>query len=120
MFEACIIGFFIDLVLGDPYWFTLHPIRLIGRLISFMEKLTRKLFPDTNKGCLLAGGVTAIVVTFISTAIPAIIIIWCNSISYWLSLAVQSTPTLSSSRSFSTLIGAVLQLVLPSLQPGQG
>ena len=90
MFEACIIGFFIDLVLGDPYWFTLHPIRLIGRLISFMEKLTRKLFPDTNKGCLWAGGVTAIVVTFISTAIPAVIIIWCNSINYWLSLAVQS------------------------------
>ena len=29
-------------------------------------------------------------------------------------------PTLSSSRSFSTLIGEVLQLVLPSLQPGQG
>ncbi len=30
------------------------------------------------------------------------------------------TPTLTSSGSFSTLIGAVLQLVLPNLQPGQG
>ena len=30
------------------------------------------------------------------------------------------TPTLSSSGSFSTLIGSVLQLVLPKLQPGQG
>ena len=30
------------------------------------------------------------------------------------------TPTLTSSRSFSTLIGSVLQLVLPRLQPGQG
>ena len=30
------------------------------------------------------------------------------------------TPTLSSSVSFSTLIGAVLQLVLPNLQPDQG
>ena len=29
-------------------------------------------------------------------------------------------PTLSSSVSFSTLIGAVLQLVLPNLQPDQG
>ena len=30
------------------------------------------------------------------------------------------TPTLSSSVSFSTLIGAVLQLVLPNLQHDQG
>ena len=30
------------------------------------------------------------------------------------------TPTLRSSESFSTLIGSVLQLVLPKLQPGQG
>ena len=30
------------------------------------------------------------------------------------------TPTLSSSVSFSTLISAVLQLVLPNLQPDQG
>ena len=30
------------------------------------------------------------------------------------------TPTLTSSGSFSTLIGAVLHFVLPKLQPGQG
>ena len=30
------------------------------------------------------------------------------------------TPTLTSSRSFSTLIGSVLHPVLPGLQPGQG
>ena len=30
------------------------------------------------------------------------------------------TPTLTSSGSFSTLIGAVLHPVLPGLQPGQG
>ena len=30
------------------------------------------------------------------------------------------TPTLNSSGSFSTLIGSVLQLALPKLQPGQG
>ena len=30
------------------------------------------------------------------------------------------TPTLSSSKSFSTLTGSDLQLALPSLHPGQG
>ena len=30
------------------------------------------------------------------------------------------TPTLTSSRSFSTLIGSALHSVLPELQPGQG
>ena len=30
------------------------------------------------------------------------------------------TPSHSSSRNFSTLVGSVLQLVLPNLQPGHG
>lgn len=34
---AMLVGFLMDLLLGDPYWLP-HPIRLIGNWISFLEK----------------------------------------------------------------------------------
>ena len=38
---ALIFGFCIDLLLGDPQGFP-HPVVLIGRLISALEKLLRE------------------------------------------------------------------------------
>ena len=35
--SAFFFGFLLDLLLGDPYWLP-HPIRLIGSLISGLEK----------------------------------------------------------------------------------
>lgn len=34
---ACVTGFLLDLILGDPSWIY-HPIRMIGNLISYLEK----------------------------------------------------------------------------------
>ena len=34
---AFLLGFLLDLLLGDPYWMP-HPVRLIGRLIAKAEK----------------------------------------------------------------------------------
>ena len=34
---AFLAGFVLDLLFGDPHWLP-HPIRLIGRLISFLRK----------------------------------------------------------------------------------
>mgnify|MGYP000851302239 CR=1 FL=1 len=39
---ACIIGFLLDCIFGDPVWMY-HPIRVIGNLISVLEKGLRKL-----------------------------------------------------------------------------
>lgn len=36
-----IIGYILDLIFGDPYWFP-HPVRFIGKLISSTEKFIRK------------------------------------------------------------------------------
>lgn len=36
-----ILGYIMDLVFGDPYWFP-HPVRFIGKLISKTEKFIRK------------------------------------------------------------------------------
>ncbi len=40
------IGFIMDLILGDPHGIP-HPVILIGKLISGMEKLVRRVFPET-------------------------------------------------------------------------
>ena len=51
---AVLIGFVLDLILGDPPSFV-HPVRLIGKSISALEKLLRGLFPRTDRGERLAG-----------------------------------------------------------------
>lgn len=64
-----IIGFVIDSFIGDPYNLP-HPIRLIGRLISKLEKFIRKRFRN-----LYAGGVfLALTVIFISAVVPFFIL----------------------------------------------
>ena len=46
---ALMIGFCLDLIIGDPHTIP-HPVIVIGKLISAMEKLVRKIFPKTVKG----------------------------------------------------------------------
>jgi len=58
---ALLLGFFIDLLLGDPHGIP-HPVVWIGKLISAVEKLVRRIFPKTVRGENLAGGVLWIVV----------------------------------------------------------
>ena len=41
-----LIGTCIDLLIGDPHGIP-HPVILIGKMISFLEKHLRRLFPKT-------------------------------------------------------------------------
>lgn len=51
---AVALGFVLDLLIGDPHWLY-HPIRLVGALISALEKLLRGVFPKNKNGELTAG-----------------------------------------------------------------
>lgn len=53
---ACMTGFGLDLIFGDPYWLY-HPIRLIGHLISFLEKPLRSVAGKSPKKQIVAGGI---------------------------------------------------------------
>lgn len=64
---AVMLGFLLDLLIGDPHWLY-HPIRLVGHLISGLEKLLRGIFPRTNKGELTAGVFLLILTAGITTA----------------------------------------------------
>lgn len=46
-------GYALDLIVGDPYSFP-HPVRFIGKLISFVEKQIRKI-TSSDKGLKIAG-----------------------------------------------------------------
>ena len=86
---ALVLGFGIDLIVGDPHSIP-HPVIFIGKLISAMEKLVRKIFPKTIKGENFAGGVLWLVVVAVSTAVPALLLWLCYGISVWLGLAIES------------------------------
>ena len=86
---ALVLGFGIDLIVGDPHSIP-HPVIFIGKLISAMEKLARKIFPKTVKGENFAGGVLWFVVVAVSTAVPALLLWLCYGIRVWLGLAIES------------------------------
>lgn len=79
------IGFIIDLILGDPYSLP-HPIRFIGLLISKLEKFVRSRFNNLHKG----GIFLAVTVLVISTAVPLAILIVCYKVNVVLGVAVES------------------------------
>ena len=86
---ALVLGFCIDLLFGDPHSIP-HPVVLIGKLISAMEKLVRKIFPKTVRGENVAGGVLWFLVVLISTAVPTGILYLGYKVGPWLGLALES------------------------------
>ncbi|MCQ2552763.1 MAG: adenosylcobinamide-phosphate synthase CbiB [Clostridia bacterium] len=86
---ALLIGFVLDLILGDPRSVP-HPIIHIGKLISVSEKFYRKIFPKTVRGENFAGAAIWITVVVISTAVPSAILWICYKISPWLCLVAES------------------------------
>lgn len=80
------VGFLLDCILGDPYSL-LHPIRLIGKLISALEKWVRSSFA---KHLISGGSILAGIVLLISTVIPLALLILCYHINVWLGAALES------------------------------
>ncbi|MBQ1993501.1 MAG: cobalamin biosynthesis protein CobD [Lachnospiraceae bacterium] len=86
---ACLIGFILDLIIGDPRWIY-HPVRLIGKLIEVTERLLRKIFPDTEKGLLVAGGFLVLIVSGISTGIIFCLVYFSYRANIYAGIAVES------------------------------
>ena len=80
-----VIGFLLDAAIGDPHSLP-HPIRLIGRLISALERFVRAHFKN-----LTAGGVfLALTVLLLSAAIPFGLLFLCYRLNVWLGAAAES------------------------------
>lgn len=83
------IGFMIDLFLGDPHSIP-HPVVWIGKLITFLEKVLRKVFPSTPAAERTAGFLLWLITAGISTVLPWMILSLCGKVSPWLRAGVEA------------------------------
>ena len=67
-----LIGFFADRLFGEINS-PLHPICLIGRLISAAENTLRRVFPKTARGERLGGAALVVIVCAAAAAVPVFI-----------------------------------------------
>ena len=68
---AVLGGFVLDAIFGDPAWLP-HPVVLMGKAITALEKRLRAQFPKTPQGELCGGAVLAAILpvgTFLITAL---------------------------------------------------
>ena len=86
---ALILGFFLDLIVGDPHWMP-HPIVFIGKLIDVTEKAMRKIFPKTVLGENFAGAAIWLIVVTVSTGLPLLILWLAYGVNRFLGLAVET------------------------------
>ena len=81
---AIITGFVLDMLLGDPLWIP-HPVVLMGKAITFLEKRLRDLLPDTKEGQRTGGRILAVVLP-----IGGLIISWALlALSAWIHPALR-------------------------------
>lgn len=86
---ALTIGFFLDLLLGDPLWLP-HPIVLIGRLIAALEGRLRPLCKEDKVALLYSGGLLAATVCLLSFALPWLLLYGAGLVHPYLALALES------------------------------
>ena len=91
MLTLCAVaaGFLLDLLLGDPYWMP-HPVRWMGAAIVRLERLLRRLFPDTPRGRRAAGVVLAILLPLLAFGLSLGVLLLCGLVSPWLRFAVET------------------------------
>ena len=89
LFCAMLLGFLLDCLLGDPRAIP-HPVVCMGKLISWLEKAFRALFPKTRLGENLAGGCIWLVTVAVSFLIPWGLLKLAGMVSPWLRLLLQA------------------------------
>lgn len=86
--EAVLGGFVLDTLFGDPPWLP-HPVVLMGKAISALEKRLRARLPQTPQGELLGGAVVAFALPVGTFLLTSLVCLGAAKLSPWLGLAVQ-------------------------------
>lgn len=81
---ALALGFFLDLLIGDPKQLY-HPVRVIGNLITALERV---LYPRKNK--YLAGATLAVLTALLSFGTALLILMAAQRVHPYLRLAVET------------------------------
>ena len=75
------IAFILDLIFGDPYWL-LHPVCIIGKTISALEKMLRKIV----KRALDSSRAGYIGISFFCSIL---ILYLANTLNYYLAMGIE-------------------------------
>lgn len=102
---ACAAGFFLDFIFGDPVWLY-HPVRLIGKGISFGERQLRKLCgrkessrnetgssekeQTRERGLVAAGAVLWGCIAGLSFLVPLVLLVLAQKIHPWLRFVLET------------------------------
>ena len=86
--EAVLGGFVLDTLFGDPPWLP-HPVVLMGKAISALEKRLRARLPQTPQSELLGGAVVAFTLPVGTFLLTSLVCLGAAKLSPWLGLAVQ-------------------------------
>lgn len=86
--SAIMIGFCLDLLLGDPHWLY-HPVRLIGALINCWEKWLRRLLGEKPLAQIIAGFLLVGAVLSTTFGVVFLLLSWAGTVSLWLQLAME-------------------------------
>lgn len=84
-----IAAYLLDALLGDPVWLP-HPVVAMGRAITGLEHLLRRLFSSTNTGLLAAGCVLAALLPVGSFCIAAGALFLAGRVHPLLALALNA------------------------------
>ena len=82
-------GFGLDCLFGDPLS-AAHPVVLMGKLISFLEKALRARFPKTPQGERTAGTIMAILVPLVSAGVGLALLYIAWRIHPWAYFALST------------------------------
>lgn len=86
---AVFLGFIIDLIVGDPVWLY-HPVRMIGVLITYGEKIIRKIMPKSKRGEIFGGVIINIFVLVVCFFVPYIILYLAQTVHPMLKLCIEA------------------------------
>ncbi len=82
-------GFGLDCLLGDPLS-RAHPVVLMGKLISLLERRLRPRFPETPRGERTAGAIMAITVPLISAGAGLLLLYLAWRVHPWAYFALSA------------------------------
>nr|WP_051527068.1 adenosylcobinamide-phosphate synthase CbiB [[Eubacterium] cellulosolvens] len=89
IFPAMILGFLLDQLIGDPA-FLYHPVRIIGKLIEYLEKLFRGINTSDKKGEWQAGFYTTMTTVLVSTLLPWLLLLVVFHVNTFAGLVLES------------------------------
>ena len=72
---ALIAGYILDLLLGDPEWLY-HPVRLIGKLISRLEKRLRAQSGNLRRSAVILTAVTVLATMAAAALVLSLLSLW--------------------------------------------